>query len=68
MPRSKNPEYINWQKTQAKNIIILNLEDRVLSADKTAVSSEQAWDMYKSLPKLKDICFRQFIRISRLQD
>jgi hypothetical protein len=60
MPRSKNPDYIDWQKSQAKNVIISDLEDGVLSAYETAVSSEQAWDVYKNLPKFKDICFKQF--------
>jgi hypothetical protein len=42
MPRSRNPDYIDWRKSQAKNIIISDLEDGVLSAYETAVSSEQA--------------------------
>jgi hypothetical protein len=49
MPRSKNPDYIDWRKSQAKNVIISDLEDGVLSAYETAVSSEQAWDMYITL-------------------
>jgi hypothetical protein len=60
MPRSKNPDYIDWQKSQAKNVIISDLEFGVLSAYETAVSSEQAWDVYKNLPEFKDICFKQF--------
>jgi hypothetical protein len=60
MPRSKNPDYIDWQKSQAKNVIISDLEDGVLSACETAVSSEQAWDVYKNLPEFKDVCFKQF--------
>jgi hypothetical protein len=59
MPRSKNPDYIDWQKSQAKNVIISDLEDGVLSAYETAVSSEQAWDVYKNLPEFKDVCFKQ---------
>jgi hypothetical protein len=59
MPRSKNLDYIDWRTSQAKNVIISDLEDRVLSAYETAVSSEQAWDVYKNLPEFKDVCFKQ---------
>jgi hypothetical protein len=59
MPRSKNPDYIEWQKSQTKNVIISDLEG-FLSADETAVSSEQAWDVYKNLPEFNDVCLKQF--------
>jgi hypothetical protein len=61
MPRSKNPDYIDWWKSQAKNVIISDLEDGVLSAYETAVWSEQAWDVYKNLPEFKDVCLLQAV-------
>ena len=60
MPKPKNPDYIDWRKSQAKKVIITDLEDGVLPADETTVSSEQAWDVYKNLPVFRDICFKQF--------
>ena len=60
MPKSKNPDYIDWRNSQAKKVIIEDLEDGLLPADETTVSTEQAWDVYKNLPEFKDVCFKQF--------
>ena len=62
MPKPKNPDYIDWRKSQAKKVIITDLEDGVLPADETPVSSEQAWDMYKNLPAFKDRCLLQAVQ------
>lgn len=60
MPKSKNPKYIDWRDSNAKRVIISDLEDGVLSADETTVSSEQAWVVCKNLPEFKDVIFKQF--------
>jgi hypothetical protein len=46
--------------SHAKKVIILDLEDGVLPADATTMSSEKGWDVYKNLPEFKDICFKKF--------
>jgi hypothetical protein len=43
MPTSRNPDYIDWRKNDEKKVLIANLEDGILSAAETTVSSEQAW-------------------------
>ena len=66
MPKPKNPDYIDWRKSQAKKVIVTDLEDGVLPADETTVSSEQAWDAYKNLPAFKDVCFKRVLGRSLL--
>jgi ribosomal protein S21 len=60
MPTTKNPDYINWRNSQAKMIIMSDLEDGWLPMDDTKVSAEDAWKVYANLPEFHGICFKQF--------
>ena len=62
MPKSKNPDYIDWRTSQAREIIISDLEDGWLPTDGTKVSAEDAWKVYQSadLPEFHGVCFKQF--------
>lgn len=60
MPRSKNPDFIDWRKSQAKKIVTTDIEEKVLSAYEIVVSSEQAYAVYKRLPEFKEVCYSQF--------
>jgi len=62
MPRPKNPDYIEWRTSQAKQIIISDLEDGWLTTDATKVSAEAAWKVYQdaNLREFDGVCFKQF--------
>jgi hypothetical protein len=58
----KNPKYIDWRTSEAKNTIMRDLADGWLTADGTKLSAEEAWEVYQSadLPAFQGVCFQQF--------
>jgi hypothetical protein len=58
----KNPKYIDWRTSEAKNTIMRDLADGWLTADETKLSAEKAWEVYQSadLPAFQGVCFQQF--------
>jgi hypothetical protein len=49
MPTSKNPDYFDWQNSQAKMVIMSDLEDGWLPTDEqTKVSAKDAWKVYQN--------------------
>jgi len=60
MPKSNNPDYIKWQNSPAKSIIMSDLEDGHLPIGEKEVSAEHAWDVYKNLLEFDGVCFKQF--------
>lgn len=58
MPRSTNPDWIDWRTSKAREIILNDLKTGVLEDDVTA---EDAWNLiYVHLPEIVTVCFSQF--------
>ncbi len=62
MPRSQNPDWIDWKKSEAKKLILKDLEEGVLSLEVTEVSAEEAWEVYRHMPEFVSdgVVFSQF--------
>jgi hypothetical protein len=60
MPQSKNPDWIDWRGSKAKQIILEDLEEGILSLDEHKVSTKDAWEVYRQLPEFVDVVFSQF--------
>ena len=60
---SKNPLYIDWLKSEARYILLDDLEHEILSLDEKEVPVELAWGVYREHPAFKDIvCYDQFAK------
>lgn len=67
MPRTARPDWINWRTSEAREIILGDLEDGRLPLDEEVVSAQEAWDeMYYVLPEFEHVVFSQFK--ARLKD
>ena len=60
MPRSTNPNYIDWRKSEAKEIILAHLRNGWLSLDEEAYPAEDVWEYYRHLPEFEGVIFEQF--------
>jgi hypothetical protein len=60
MPKSKNPDWIEWRGSEAKRIILEDLEEGTLSLDEHEMSTEEAWEVYRKLPEFLGVVFSQF--------
>lgn len=62
MPRkSKNPLYIDWANSDAKLVLMEELEHNILPLEEQDVSTEFAWGVYREHPAFKNVvCFAQF--------
>jgi hypothetical protein len=58
--RSKNPLYIDWANSEARSIIVSDLNDGVLSLDYHITSVQEAWAYYSTLPEFSIVCYAQF--------
>ena len=56
------PDWIDWRTSQAKEIILEDLEEGILSLDENEVSAEDAWEVYRHLPEFvaPGVVFSQF--------
>ena len=58
------PPFIDWRNSRAKEIILCDLEDGLLSIEehgKYGMSAEKAWkSVYSKLEEFKNVPFRQF--------
>ena len=58
---SQNPDWIDWCKSKAREIILDNLTTGTLPLDGDAVTAEEAWEeMYWAMPKFEGVVFSQF--------
>jgi hypothetical protein len=57
MPSSKK---FDWRYSDAKKIVMADLEEGRLSLDENEVSAEAAFAVYKTLPEFEKVCFEQF--------
>ena len=62
MPRSKNPNYIDWAKSRSKKIVMDDLESGVLPLDDESVPASVAWEHYSVLPEFiqERVIYAQF--------
>ena len=62
MPRSTNPDFIDWAKLRSKKIVMDDLENDVLLLDETLVPASVAWEHYKLLPEFiqEGVVYKQF--------
>jgi len=62
MPESTNPDWIDWRNSEARQIILEDLEEGILPLDANEVSAERAWDFYRHLPEFvgPGVVFSQF--------
>lgn len=68
MPRRpSNPNWIDWRKSQAREILLEDLESGVLPLEADYVTAQVAWEtMYVNLPEFLNVVFSQFE--ARLKD
>lgn len=66
MPRPKNPEWIIWQSSSARAIIIEDLEPGGILYQRDYIPATDIWDFYKALPQFKKVVYSQFE--TRLKD
>lgn len=67
MPRSARPDWIDWRKSAARQVILDDLADGRLPIDADVVTAEEAWEeMYFILPEFQNVVFSQFK--ARLKD
>jgi hypothetical protein len=61
MPPSKNPDYIDWKKSEAKKVLMRHLESETLPLEDKPFSAEIVWmAIYKDQPEFENVCFKQF--------
>ena len=61
MPRSTNPLFIDWTPSEARIVLLDDLEEGILSSEEDEVPAEVAYEVYKNLPAFKDlVVFDQF--------
>jgi hypothetical protein len=60
MPKSKNPDWIDWKGWKARQIILEDLEKGILSLEESEVSTMEAWEFYSALPEFVNVMFSQF--------
>ena len=67
VPRAANPDWIDWRKSDAREVILDDLNDGRLPLDEDVVSAEEAWEeMCCVLPEFENVVFSQFKK--RLKD
>jgi hypothetical protein len=67
MPRTARPNWIDWRKSKAREVILDDLTDGRLPLDEEVVTAEEAWEeMYFVLPEFQNVVFSQFKK--RLKD
>ena len=62
MPRSRNPEFIDWAKSRSKKILMDDLENDVLPLDESLVPASVAWEHYRLFPEFiqEGVVYEQF--------
>ena len=61
MPRRKDPELIDWLKSEARIVLLEDLGSGVLPLNEDELSTEDAWEVYKDHPAFVDlVVFKQF--------
>ena len=60
MPRIRRVGWIDWTKSDAKQVIMNDLQNGILSIDAAEVSAEAAWDVYTDTAEFSDVLFEQF--------
>ena len=66
MPRSTDPNFIKWDKSKAKGIILRDLEPGGALVGMEHVPMATIFQYYKQFPEFEKVCFRQFN--ARLKD
>lgn len=57
----KDPTYIDWRRSEAKLVLLDDLQNNVLPLDENVVPPEQAWAIYKEHEAFKGLVeFKQF--------
>ena len=60
MPRSSNPDGIDWVKSAARKVLLEDLEEGVLRFGSDVVSAQEAWEHYRHLDEVANVIFDQF--------
>ena len=61
MPRSKNPEFINWRGSLARAVLLEDLVKGRLHMDNAVMPAQRAWDLvYSKMEEFKEVKFEQF--------
>lgn len=55
--RKKNPRFIDWRNSLAKQVILVDLADGILDPE---TSPEDAWDVYKRVDGFENVIWEQF--------
>jgi hypothetical protein len=58
--KSKNPLYIDWAESEARSVVISDLQDGILSLDFRVTPVQEAWEYYRKLPEFSIVCYAQF--------
>ena len=65
--RQRRPDWINWRKSEAREVILNDLMELRLPIEEDVMSAEEAWEeMYFPLPEFQNVVFSQFK--ARLKD
>ena len=59
-PQPKNPLWIKWRTSPARAIIMEDLEQGGILHKRDNISTEEAWNFYKTLPQFKEVIWSQF--------
>ena len=62
----KNPEYIDWKSSEAREVLRFDLIEGILPLSETAATAVEAWVIYSELPEFSKVIFKQFSE--RLRD
>ena len=65
-PGQRRVGWIDWRYSQAKEVILWDLESGALPLDADAVPAVEAWEHYRHLPEFSNVIFSQFEK--RLHD
>ena len=61
MPRPQREGWIDWRTSEARQVVLDDLVDGILSVEEDEVSAVEAWNMvYKHLVEFRDVVFSQF--------
>ena len=61
MPKAKNPDFIDWRNSQAKVIVLKDLETGVVPLEEDKASAEEVWNTYYvNQPEFITVGFEQF--------
>jgi hypothetical protein len=60
MPKSRNPDYIDWRKSTAREYLLEDLSLGGILFQKNEITAAEAWEFYQDQEGFEDVVFPQF--------